>query len=128
MTCRDDLISRGLIHPKSSEEEAKRNGILMRISEGEKIKDAPIYCVFKADGPYKHIQYDGEKRCKSAELIEDKLYSYESHVLCTRLNDNDDKLPLTWEKSLYRQSLYKICSMSEWKEWQDDMAQVTIFD
>ena len=59
MSARDDLIERGLLKPRNQDEEAKRNAILKRIEEGEKIKEAPIYCVFRADSPYTHVMLDG---------------------------------------------------------------------
>ena len=128
MSVRDDLIERGLLKPRTQDEEAKRNGILLRLAEGEKIKDAPNLCVFRSDEPYTHVILDGKHKCKSAELIEEKLSCYEAHVLCTRLNNTDEELPLRHEKSLYRQALYKICSMQEWNAWKDEKAQVSIFD
>ena len=128
MSARDDLIERGLLKPRLQEEEAKRNAILKRIEEGEKIKEPPIYCVFRADSPYTHVVFDGYLKCKTADMIEEKLYPYEAHVLCTKLNNQDDRLPLKHIKSPYRQELYKICTMSDWQFWLDDMAQVSIFD
>ena len=122
------MIERGLLKPRSQDEEVKRNGILKRIEEGEKIKDAPIFCVFRADEPYTHVILDGKHKCKTADLIEEKLYCYEAHVLCTRLNNHDDRLPLRHSKSPYRQALYKYCTMTDFQNWKDDMAQVSIFD
>ena len=128
---RERLIACGLVKPLTHEEECKRNGLLARMSDGEKISSyqQPIFCVFRSDNPYTHvISSDEKRRCRDAELIADKLTHYEASNLCTRLNWHDEKLPLTHEKSLYRQALYKYCTHDDWEEWKNRSAQTSIFD
>ena len=125
---RERLISSGLFSPLSPEETARRNGILERVANGEKIKDIPAYCVYRSDAPYNHVVFEDAKRCKDAELIAEKLLYFEASRLCHRLNYDDPELPLTHPKSTYKQSLYKICSKGEWDIWAAQKLQMSIFD
>ena len=127
---RERLIACGLYTPHSLEEAARRNGLLARMSNGEKMDSCirPNMCVFRSDGPYTHILLSGDRCCKDAELIADRLTYWEAQRLCDRLNWDDPTLPLTYPKSLYRQSLYKICAMGEWDMWATQKAQMSIFD
>lgn len=127
---RERLIACGLFSPLSSEEIIRRNGLLARLNNGEKMDSCvrPDMCVFRSDGPFTHVQLSGDHCCKEAELIADKLTYCEAQRLCERLNWNDPKLPPTYPKSPYRQTLYKICSMKEWEVWKAQKLQMSIFD
>lgn len=127
---RERLISNGLLHPFSMDEICRRNGLLKRIADGEKMDSdkKPIFCVFRADGAHKHIILTGDSCCKDAELIAEKLMFYEAFILCNKLNAKDTDLPLWHEKSAYRQELYKVCSIEEWNEWTARNAQMSIFN
>ena len=127
---RERLIDSGLYSPLLPEEIARRNGLLARLADGEKMDSCvrPNMCVFRSDGPYTHILLSGDHCCQDAELIADRLTYWEAQRLCDRLNWKDPTLPLTHPKSLYRQSLYKICAMGEWDIWASQKAQMSIFD
>ena len=127
---RERLIALGLYKPLSSEEIARRNGILARMAEGEKVDSCvrPNMCVFRSDMPYTHILLSGDQCCKDAELIAEKVTYWEAQQLCNRFNWNDPKLPLTYPKSLYRHHLYKICSLEDWAAWLAEKAQISFFD
>lgn len=123
---KEKLISMGFIHKLSIDEESRRNGILFRKANGEKIKDVPNMCVFRADDQFKHIILSGERQCEEAELIADKLFGTEAFALATVLNRKDETLPFRHPKSVYRESLYKVCSQEEWDLWISQQAQIKI--
>ena len=127
---RERLISNGMLHPFSQDEICRRNGLLKRIADGEKIAscDKPLFCVFRADEQFRHIQLSGDRCCEDAELIAEKLMCHEAFRLCHELNTKDTDLPLHHEKSAYRQELYKVCSIEEWNEWTARNAQMSMFD
>ena len=54
---RERLITCGLYSPLSIEEIARRNGLLARLADGEKMDSCvrPNMCVFRSDGPSTHI-------------------------------------------------------------------------
>lgn len=129
-THRKRLIDCGLYTPFSNEETARRNDILVRMASGEKIDSfiRPNMCVFRSDGPYTHILLNGNHSCRDAELIAELLTYWEASRLCDFLNLHDTELPITHPKSLYRQSLYKLCSKEDWDIWDAQKVQMSIFD
>ena len=126
---RQRLIESGLLVPLSNEEIARRNGILQHIAErraqGDKCKgvDIPEYCVFRADKHNCHIFLSGNRRCEDAELIADKLFSYEASCICHHLGIYDTEQPPRPLKGLPPFEMYRKCTRSEWDEWVAQRAQ-----
>lgn len=126
---RQRLIESGLLVPLSKEEIARRNGILQHIAErraqGDKCKgvDIPEYCVFRADKHNCHIFLSGNRCCEDAELIADKLFSYEASRICHHLGIYDTEQPPRPLKGLPPFEMYRKCTRSEWDEWVAQRAQ-----
>ena len=126
---RQRLIESGLLVPLSNEEIARRNGILQRIAvrraRGDKCKgaDIPEYCVFRADKHNCHIFLSGNRRCEDAELIADKLFSYEASRICHHLGIYDTDQPPRPLKGLPPFEMYRKCTRLEWDEWVAQRAQ-----
>lgn len=124
------LIESGLLVPLSKEEIARRNGIIQRITErkaqGDKCKgvDIPEYCVFRADKPFCHILLSGNRSCEDAELIADKLFSYEASRICHYLGIHDAEQPPRSLKGLPPFEMYRMCTRAEWDKWVAQRAQM----
>lgn len=92
---RQRLIESGLLVPLSNEEIARRNGIMVQIADrkarGEKVRsgDIPNCCVFRSDDHRNHVLPSENRCCQDAELIADKLYSYEASRICHYLGIYD---------------------------------------
>lgn len=120
---RQRLIESGLLVPLSNEEIARRNGLLVQIAErknrGDKCRgvDIPEYCVFRADKPFCHILLSGNRCCEDAELIADKLFSYEASRICHHLGIYDTEQPPRPLKGLPPFEMYRKCTRAEWNEW-----------
>ncbi len=128
MTHRERLISNGLLVPLSDDAIYNRNGILLRVKAGEQIDYIPNWCVFRRDEQFRHIILEGKDECQSAELVADKLFSYEAHVLCDKLNFHDKEQPRA-KNWLPPVGMYGICTMEEWEAWyQRYLAQVSLFE
>lgn len=123
-THRQRLIEEGLYTPLTPHDIAERNGILLRWKGGEKIQDVPNNCVYRADSPWSNIQRPDEKQCKEAELIADRLYSWEAWRLCNSLNYHDKQQPPRPNPHHPPLEMYRIASMDDWKEWEDRHAQI----
>lgn len=127
---RERLIESGLFFPLSNEEIARRNGIMQHVTErrtqGDKCKgiDIPEYCVFRADKPLCHIQLSGNKCCEDAELIADKLFSYEASRICHYFGIHDTEQPPRPLKGLPPFEMYRMCTRAEWDEWVAQRAQI----
>ena len=127
---RQRLIESGLLVPLSNEEIARRNGLLVQIAErkarGDKCRgvDVPVYCVFRADKPFCHIQLSGNRCCEDAELIADKLFGYEASRICHHLGIHDTEQPPRPLKGLPPFEMYRMCTRAEWDEWVAQRAQV----
>lgn len=124
MNHRERLIAAGLYKPLSDDSLYTRNSILQRMDAGENIKDAPIFCVFRRDKPFAHIILDPPRRCEFAELIADKLYSYEAHRLCDRLNFHDPEQPSG--RSGHYLGMYGIAVREDWEQWEAESGQLSM--
>lgn len=122
---KERLIAADLLVPMSKARISERAGILFRIAQGEEIKEKPIFCVYRRDEPYNHVIAPPEHSCKDAELIADRLYSYEAYRLCDRLNAKDEEQPRS-PNGLWYMHMYAICTMGDWAEWEINTAQVSI--
>ena len=118
---RERLIEAGLFQPLSPEAVFQREYILERIAQGEKIGEKPIWCIFRRDEWDRHVSTTYGKECRSAELIQDKLYHYEAQVKVDRLNNRDPEQP--GRQGAYL-GMYGICTMPEWADWEDWHAQI----
>lgn len=126
---RERLIEMGLVFPLSSEEEAKRNGMIQRMKESKWGPSGyPCFVVYRSDDPYRHVVLSGDKCCREAEMIADKLYSWEASKLCFKLGQKDPEQPRRHIKDTGYLSLYKCCFMNEWNNWVNTKAQTTLFD
>lgn len=127
MTHKERLISIGLLTPISEDDVYQRNGVLLRVKEGEKIHYVPHWCVFRRDEPFHHVvAADEDHECRSAELIADMLYSYEAHVICDKLNYHDENQPPRAKPYLPPVGMYGICTMKDWMEWEKRHAQLRL--
>lgn len=124
MNHRERLIAVGLLTPLSVGSVYERDRAIERAKQSRGTKDLPQFCVFRRDEWTRHIILDGEKECKSAELIESKLFSYEAHVLCSRLNFHDKEQPIGG--CGYYLGMYGVCSMTDWEEWWSRHAQIML--
>lgn len=127
---RERLISLGIYKPFNLDKECERNGILKRMAEGETFSVKPEWCVFRKDDWKKHIGYDGEFAehcCQSAELIADKLTSYEAHRLCDKLNSEDPEQPKGGAPCYLPLGMYGIATMKEWNKWAQEHSQMSIW-
>ena len=122
----DRLVSLGLIYPLSSDEIYRRDRILDKVAEGQKVRDAPEWVCFRSDDQFKHINLTGKDKCKSAELIMSKLYHWEAHRMCNRLNNHDPELPKNPQG--YYQGMYKYATISDWLEFSHSKDQITFFE
>ena len=125
---RERLIELGLYKPCDLDTECERNGILKGIAEGEKVINKPIYCVFRKDAWNKHIIYNGEFAeycCQSAELIADKLTSYEANILCGRLNSLDPEQPKGGAPCYLPLGMYGYATMKDWEMWEQEHSQTS---
>lgn len=128
---RQRLIESGLLVPLSKEEIARRNGIMVQIAErkarGEKVRsgDIPNCCVFRSDDHRNHVLLLGNRCCQDAELIADKLYSYEASRICHHLGLNDPEQPPRSLKGLSPFEMYKWCTRPEWDEWVEQRSRTT---
>ena len=120
---RERLIEAGLFRPLRENVIYYRERLLDRIAEGEKVYVPPVYCVYRADDPFSSIYPEDKKRCKEAELISDKLTSYEAHALCDRLNNRDPEQP-RGKQHLPPLGMYRICHVSEWEAWEQNQEQI----
>ena len=122
---RERLIKAGLYVPLDSHDIAERDEILQRAKKGEKVKEKPCHCVIRVDGAYKQLWHpDEEERCHDAELIAEKLYSWEAWRLVNLLERKDDqqpKAPGGWVLGLYR-----ICSVDDWAAWEAEHSQLML--
>lgn len=125
MTHRERLITSGLLVPISEDAIYQRDGILHRIEAGEEIDYAPNWCVFRRDKPFTHVILNGKNECQSAELVADKLYSYEAHALADKLNFHDEEQPRC-KPWLPPTGMYGICTMTEWENWESQHAQMKL--
>lgn len=126
MTHKERLISIGLLTPPSEDAVYQRNGILLRVKEGEKIHYVPHWCVFRRDEPFRHVvAADEDHECQSAELVADNLYSYEAHVLVDKLNYRDEEQPKR-KSGLPPIGMYGICTAKDWEEWENRHAQIRL--
>ncbi len=120
---RQRLIESGLLVPLSNEEIARRNGIIAQMEErkarGEKVRsgDVPNCCVFRSDDHRNHIFLSGDRSCRDAELIAEKLYGYEASRICHYLGLYDPEQPPRPLKGLPPLEMYKWCTRPEWDEW-----------
>ena len=111
---RQRLIESGLFVPLSNEEIARRNGIIAQMEErkarGERVRsgDIPNCCVFKSDDHRNHIFLSGDRSCRDAELIAEKLYGYEASRICHYLGLYDPEQP---PRPLDRKSLEGITTI-----------------
>ena len=123
---RENLIAAGLLRQRDTAQECERDSVLQRLSQGEEIqKDfKPIYCVFRKDEFKNHVIYEGEFKCKNAELIENKLTSGEAWRLCNMLNIHAPDIQKTQKG--YSIPMYGICKDTEWAEWDQEMKQLCI--
>lgn len=124
MNHRERLIAVGLYKPLSDDSLYTWNSILQRMDAGENIEDALIFCVFRRDKPFSHIILEPPFRCECAKLIADKLYSYEAHRLCDRLNFFDPEQPSG--RSGYYLGMYGIVSHDDWEQWEAESTQMTM--
>lgn len=122
---KERLIAAGLLEPMTGSRISERNGILFRIAQGEEIKEKPIFCVYRRDEPYNHVIAPSEHTCKDAELVVDRLYSYEAYRLCDRLNARDEGQPRT-PNGLWYMHMYAICTMEDWADWEMKTAQISM--
>lgn len=117
------LIEQGLYTPLPNNVLYNREDLLARIKDGYKASAPPAYCVYRADSPWSHIHPEVPTQCKEAELIEDRLTSYEAHCLCDRLNARDPEQPRR-KSYLPPLGMYRVCHMDEWHEWEARHSQV----
>lgn len=120
---KERLIAADLLEPMAGSRVSERNGILFRIAQGEEIKEKPIFCVYRRDELYNHVVASPKHICKDAELIADRLYSYEAYRLCDRLNARDEEQPRTGN-GLWYLDMYAICTMEDWANWEMKTAQI----
>lgn len=123
---RDRLIAEGLYKPLVPYDIEKRNGILLKKANGEKIADLPILCVFRRDEPTNHIFEVPGRECQSAELIADLLYSWEAWSLVNWLNNHDKQQPPRPNPFHPLMEMYAICNMDDWAAWEARHAQITL--
>lgn len=122
---RERLIEIGLYEPLPPSVLRDREKILERSRNGEKIKDKPCHCVIRVDGAFRQLWHpDEEDRCQNAELIAEKLYSWEAWNLVSRLEQKDDQQPKS--RAGYFLGLYRICSISDWEEWEAQHSQIAL--
>lgn len=126
MTHRDRLIAAGLFTPLSASQICRRNDILFQLKQGVKVYEAPTHCVFRRDAPNRHVQLPGPLECQQAELIEQRLFSYEAHRLCDQLNRRDPEQPPRPNPALPPIGMYGICSMDDWADWEQRHAQLRL--
>lgn len=126
MTHRERLISLGLMGQISDGEICRRNEILFRMQKGEKIKDVPVWCVYRRDEPLRQVILSGKDECRDAELIADKLYSYEAHVLVDKLNYKDPEQPPRKNPHLPQIGMYGVCTMEDWTAWEMRNSQMKL--
>lgn len=128
---RERLMEMGLYTPLSSEEIAKRNGMLQRMKEKkENASGYPCFVVYRSDDPYRYASslMNKEKRAHDAEKIAEKLYSWEASKLCFKLGSNDPDQPKRPIKETGYLSMYKYCTVYEWEEWQNEKRQISLID
>ncbi|MBR5889112.1 MAG: hypothetical protein IKY92_03630 [Akkermansia sp.] len=121
---RQRLIEEGLYEPLTPNDIAERKELLERRARGEKIQDPPIYCVYRADDPWTHIDTSLGKKCQDAELIADHLRGYEAQSLCSRLCIYDKQQPPRTRPWLPPLDMYRISKMDDWDAWEAQHAQL----
>lgn len=124
---RERLISAGLVTPMTATEIARRSIFLARKAKGEKITNAPIFCVFRRDEPHRILYNIPGEECEDAELIANYLFSWEAFQLANNLNLNDKQQPPRPNPTLPPLPMYAMCEMSVWEEWEARRAQITMF-
>lgn len=126
MTHRERLTGMGLVRKIPDEELLRRNEILFRLQQGERIQSTPVWCVFRRDRPHSHVCLNGEDECRDAELIADELYDHEAVDMARKLNREDPEQPMRESPRLPRCGMYAICTMEDWAEWEMRHSQMTM--
>ena len=123
---RERLIEEGLYKPLTPYDISERNGLLQRRSNGEKVQDPPIYCVYRADTPNGNISRPDEYQCKDAELIASHLRGYEAHRLAFHLSTYDKQQPPRPRPYHPPLEMYRVATMEDWAEWEAKHSQMTL--
>lgn len=120
---RTRLQAAGLFTPTGEGERKRRRGLLAEVCSGKKMRDKPIYVVYRSS-PYHHVTFIGDEvhGAADAERIEELLYSWEAHNLCNRLNYHDSEQPPRSNPYLPPLECYHICDMWDWEKWEKDGA------
>lgn len=124
---RQRLIDAEMLRPLNETERNERKESLYNSdlsSRYNKNKDKPLYCVFRSDKPFGQLcDTDPEYACENPELIEKYLYSWEAWRLCNFLNFNDKQCE---NSGFSHVGMYRICKVSEWKEWKNEHSQLEL--
>ena len=86
----------------------------------------PTFCVYRKDDPACCVVRKRPNQCRDAELIADKLKSYEAQLLATRLNRQDPEQPGRDRPNSPTGKMYAVCQMSDWAEWETRRNQMVL--
>ena len=120
---KERLIAAGLYKPMTEYERSERDDKLRIAKYDKKIKGIPNWCVYRTDDWRNHI----EGKCKDAELIADRLYLGEAHMLVAVLGHGDPEQPPRPYPDDPPLCMYHITTMEEWERWVTRREQISMF-
>lgn len=126
MNHRERLIALGLLQVMPEALICERNNILFRIQQGEVEPNPPLFCVYRKDEPSRCVVSKRPNQCKDAELIADKLKSYEAQLLASNLNRRDPDQPGRERPNDLPGKMYAVCKMSDWADWETNRNQMVL--